>query len=158
MAISINDLASEVEIYDQTVSFDVEVNGEEMEIKYYPYFKPTKINELIEELIWFYQKAKEEGIEIQDKRFPEIVMFFILRHFTDLQFGEPKNAERLFKEFNIVVNSALFKFFSEEAFLSSSVKDVFEKVNDVVKNNEILSAQMQTIVDVNKEVTDEFNK
>ncbi|MGP7815538.1 hypothetical protein ACTXGU_00090 [Niallia sp. 01092] len=157
MAVSIKEIKEEVSVYDEMVSFEVELNNEEREIKFYPYFKPTKINKMIEELSRFFANAEKEKIHIPEEKHPEIVMYFIIRHFTDLKFGAAKKAKTIFQEFNIVINSSVFKILSE-SFPKSSVEEVFERINEVVANTDKLISMQSVVNTMSNEFAAKYKK
>lgn len=157
MAIKFEDIEQEVIVYDEMVEFDVEVNGKEEVVKFYPYFKVEKINELIKEMSEFYANAKTEKIFIKDEEFPDMVMFFIIRHFTDLDFGESVKADILYKQFNVVKNAKLFKLLSE-SFPRESVISVFDNTQELMSQNEVLLKTQEKLMSMNKEMRSKYSK
>lgn len=157
MTIKFEDIEQEVAVYDEMVEFNVEVNGKDEVVKFYPYFKDSKINELIKELSEFYANTKTEKIFIKDEEFPDIVMFFIIRHFTDLEFEKNTKADVLYKQFNVVKNARLFKLLAE-AIPRESVTNVFNKANELMEQAEVLLKTQAKIMEMNKGMRSKYSK
>ncbi|WP_299831213.1 hypothetical protein [uncultured Metabacillus sp.] len=147
--LSISKLKDEAKVFDEFVEIDVDVNGEEYTVKMYPYFKPEKIRDLVNELTEFFQKAKEEKLEIPKIEEDDLIAFFICKHFTDIKFTTSKKVKKIYEEFKLLINSSLFKVLSK-SFPQESVAQVFDRIFEIIETNAVLENKFKQTQEIIK--------
>ncbi|MEH7346012.1 hypothetical protein V7122_19400 [Bacillus sp. JJ1532] len=130
--VSISMLKEDNKIYDEFIEVPVDYDEQEHIIKVYPYFKPTKVQKLVDSLVDFYKSAQEENISIPKEEESDIIAYFIVKFFTDVKFANSKKAKTMYDEFKIVLNAKIFQFIFK-LFPEDSIKEVHERINDVIE-------------------------
>jgi hypothetical protein len=160
--LAISNLKDEVSAYDEYVEFDVNSDSETYTVKMYPFFKPEKIRDLIEDMINFAKKCEEEKIKINDKDEDDLVGFFILKHFTNIKFTKSKKAKKLYEEFKIALNAKMFgeilKAFPEQSILDvqKMLYDHLEMSVKAHKTREEFQERIKGLELENREVFEQF--
>lgn len=144
-------LKDEVSIYDEFVEIPVNSQDKEYIVKMYPYFKPEKVRDLVEEIGEFYLSCEKEKITVSQKEQDDIVGYFITKYFTNMIFTKSKKAKKVYEEFKIAVNSGLFKTLME-AYPKESIMSVYDRIYEVLEANAELESQMQRYQQVLKEL------
>ena len=104
-------------------------------IKLYPYFKPEKIKDCVNEMGLFFKKCEDEKITISKEEEDDIVIFFIIRHFTNLKMSSSEKAKRIYNDFKTVINSDVYRFLVETLPEESIIK-VYDFAFEAIKNTE----------------------
>lgn len=151
--VSIKMLEKEVAMYDEFVEIPVTIQGnsEEYTIKLYPFFKPEKVRELVDELVVFFKAADKEKLIVPQNEEDDIFNFYMVKYFTNLSFTKSKKAKTIYKEFKTAINTSIFKVLIQ-SFPEESKKSVIERIFEVGNESEkfkdmILRAQ-QAIKDL----------
>lgn len=127
---SVSQLQDEVSMYDEFVEIDFTSQGKEYTIKLFPFFKPEKIRDLVNEMIEFFKAAEKEKVEVKQIEEDDLVGYYILKYFTDMKFTKSKKAKNIYAEFKFALNSPLFKQLME-AYPKESVKTVIDRIYEV---------------------------
>jgi hypothetical protein len=138
---SVSQLKDEVSIYDEFVEIPVTAQGTEYIVKMYPYFKPEKVRDLVNELIDFFKAADKEKLVIPKIEEEDLIGYFIIKYFTDMKFTTSKKAKRIYEEFKLALNSDLFKVLME-----TYPKESFDKVWDRIFEVSEASARLESKV------------
>ena len=128
--LKISDIKNENNIYRAKVDVNVYVNGVEHVVKVSPFLKPSKVAELVDELIQFYKKAAKEEITVAEKYEHDVIGYFMLKHFTDLKFTTSKTAYRIYDEFNSIIESPVYRTLLQ-VFPEESIKAVYERIIEI---------------------------
>ncbi|AZV43730.1 hypothetical protein BAOM_3121 [Peribacillus asahii] len=130
--VSIKMLEEETKLYSEHIDIPVTIQGqtEELNIKLYPFFSPTKVRDLVNSLIEFFKAAEKEKVKVDQLDEDDLIGFFIVKYFTNLKFTNSKKASTIYKEFKIAQNSSVFKTLLQ-AFPEESVKSVMERIYEV---------------------------
>ncbi|MGD7047088.1 hypothetical protein FZC83_02395 [Rossellomorea marisflavi] len=158
--LSIAVLEEEIKHYDEVFEVDfVGRNGESYVVKIHPYFKPEKVSATLREAGDFFNKAKEEKLVVPEFEQEDLIMFFIVKQFTNLKFTRSKKAKKVYSEFKIAINTPLFAEIVK-AFPDESLEAVYKRMYEIqektqefqekyVKQAEEVFAEMKT---KNKEI------
>lgn len=120
-------VAQENKIYDEYVEIDVKVGDKDYVIKLYPFFSPSKVKDMLNDVLEFYKLAKEQNLKIKDDEFEVILGYYIIKHFTDIQMTGSKKATVIYKEIKEAVNSRLFDELLK-SIPKESIEYVYEKI------------------------------
>lgn len=118
--------------------------GEDYIVKIYPYFSPTKVNQLMNELSSFYRSVKEEKVAVSDEEFDDIIGYFIVRHFTDITMTKSKKSKALYEEFNALKDSVLFKLIIS-AIPEESIESVYNSVFELIEFSSKFETKMKMV-------------
>lgn len=133
--VSIAMLKEEVKMYDEFIEIPLTLaDGTNYSIKLYPYFKPDKVRDLIDEMTEFIQNCNKEKVEIPKNEEDDLIGYFIVKYFTDLKFTKSKKAKIIYEEFKIALNTEIFKILIE-AFPPESIQKVYERMHEVIEAN-----------------------
>lgn len=135
--VSVNMLKKEVEIYDKFVEIPVNVSdsNEPFVIKLYPYFKPEKIRNCVKEMGLFFKNCEEEKVTFSKEEEDDLVIFFIIRHFTNLKMGSSEKAKKIYGDFRTVINSEIYRILVD-SFPEESINKVHDFAFEAIKNSE----------------------
>jgi hypothetical protein len=129
--LSIADLKEEIKHYDEVFEVDfVGRNGENYVVKIRPYFKPEKVSAALKEVGEFLNKAEEEKLNVPESEHEDLIMFFVVKHFTNLKFSKSKKAKKAYEEFKIAINTPLFAEIIK-AFPDESLESVYKRMYDI---------------------------
>jgi hypothetical protein len=131
---SVAQLQDEVSMYDEFVEIPVTAQGKEYIVKMYPYFKPEKIRDLVNELIEFFKASDKEKVTVQPIEEDDLVGYYIIKYFTDMKFTKSKKAKNIYAEFKLALNSQLFKVLME-TYPQESVQQVYERIYAITEAN-----------------------
>lgn len=137
----VSDLRDEVSMYDEFVEIPVTSQGKEYIVKMYPYFLPEKIRDLVDELVEFIKKCKEENLTIPQREEDDLKGYFIIKYFTDMIFTDSPLAKDIYDEFKIALNSSLFSTLMK-SYPKESIYAVYERINEVIQ----ASAEIETML------------
>jgi hypothetical protein len=149
--LSISQLKDEVSIYDEFIEIPVTMNEKEYAVRMYPYFKPEKIRDLVNELHDFLNVAKQEKLVIPPIEEDDLVGYFIVKYFTNLTATKSKKAKAIYNEFKIALNSKLFKVLIE-AFPKDSIGEVYDRIYEVIKADAELKDKFSAMQNVYKNI------
>jgi hypothetical protein len=122
--LTLGKINKEAKKYNETELFEFS-NGETLKV--YPYFRPSKVEEMLEEYGEKLQIFEEElGEKIDDKFSVYYLHFLCIKYFTDLEKIIPSEPEKQLKAFNSLVNTFYFKEIIEEAFLKEEIAKVWD--------------------------------
>lgn len=160
----VSQLQDEVSIYDEYVEIPVTAQGKEYTVKMYPYFKPEKIRDLVNELIEFFKAADKEKVEVKPIEEDDLVGYYIIKYFTDMVFTKSKKAKNIYAEFKLALNSQLFKVLME-TYPKESIQQVYERIFAITEastNFENKFKEMQEMIKnlplENREVIEKLGK
>lgn len=146
--LSISMIKDEVKMFDEYIDIPFTAQGKEVNVRLYPFFSPTAIRDMVNDLAEFFRNAKKEKVKYKDEEFDDIVGYFILRHFTDIKFTKSKKAKTLYDEFKIIVNSQVFKVLLE-TIPKESIKAVYDRIFEIIE----LSAEFENrIKEIQKQI------
>lgn len=137
--------------YNETVELPVDVSGTEYIINIYPFFKPEKVNAMLNELVEFFANARSEGVKLKDEDFDGLIGFYIVKHFTDIKITNSKKAKRIYQEYKTAINSKLF-----DVILKNIPEESMEYVYDKVFELQELNAKLENQIKRYKEALDEL--
>jgi hypothetical protein len=159
--LSVSQLKDEVSMYDEFVEIDVNVNGTDYVVKMYPYFKPEKVRDLVNELIEFFKASEKEKLDIPSIEEDDLIGYYIIKYFTDMKFTSSKKAKKIYEEFKLVLNSDLFKVLME-TIPKKSFEKVIDRIFEVRDASMLLQdkfkAAQENIKNLNLENKDIFEK
>jgi hypothetical protein len=140
--ISLVDIKKDVKKYDQQKRIDL---NEDTFVVIYPHFSPSKMAELIKEMVTDKLRAEEAGIDFDKVNMSDWFLFNIIYKFADL--GIPSKIEKKVQAFNVLID---WEYFGQviEAFPQESIK-AFEKAFLQFKDN------LDVILDNKELVNDE---
>ncbi|MGM7720490.1 hypothetical protein [Metabacillus sp. Hm71] len=136
--------------YKEYLTIDVDVNGENHEVKIYPYFAPEKVAKLRDDFIEFIRNTKKEKVEVDDNEWSDIIGYFIIKHFTDIAMTTSKKAKTIYAEYKQVINSTVTEFILKQ-FPVESILYVHDKINEISEMEEKLIGRIKN---VQKEIKD----
>jgi hypothetical protein len=148
---SVSQLQDEVSIYDEYVEIPVVAQGKEYMVKMYPYFKPEKIRDLVNELIQFFQAAEKEKVVIQPIEEEDLIGYYIIKYFTDMKFTKSKKAKNIYSEFKLALNSQLFKVLME-TYPQESIQQVYERIFNIGEAKEMFESKFQEAQEMIKDL------
>lgn len=96
------------------------------------YFRPSKVQTLLEEYSEQINYAQTNGIEISEQTLHDYLYFLMIKHFTTLGKDIADDFETQIAQLEWLVDSDYFKPIVEEAFLKEEVMKVFDKTTDVL--------------------------
>jgi hypothetical protein len=111
-----------------------------------PFFKPQKISLMVEDLAFVITDAEELGVNFDDHHFIDLLNFFIIKHFTDINL--PNDTKKLIQGFIEIVNSEYYEPIMN-AFPHDEIVQVYDKV---LKSTEIAAQLENKIRDFQKQV------
>jgi hypothetical protein len=124
--LTLGKINKEAKKYNETELFEFS-NGETLKI--YPYFRPSKVEEMLEEYGQNLQVFEEElGRPLNDKTTTYYLYFMCIKHFTDLEKIIPSEPEKQLKVFESLLDTFYFQELSEEAFLKEEIAKVWDVV------------------------------
>lgn len=138
--VSIDMIANENKVYDEHIDIPVTLNGQELNIKLFPFFRPQEVANLVDGMIEFYKSASTEKVNMPQHEESDFVMFNIVKHFTDLKFSKSKKAKKTYEEFKIAIDSKIFKLLAK-SFPEDSILDVYERIQEIKEAKEKLQTK-----------------
>lgn len=147
----VSQLQDEVSMYNEYVEIDVTAQGQDYIVKLYPYFAPTKIRDLVNELHEFFQAADKEKLTVAPIEEDDLVGYFICKYFTDMGFTKSKKAKAIYEEFKLAQNSKLFKVLLE-TYPKESVESVYERIYEVIEASAELENKFKQMQDMIKKL------
>jgi hypothetical protein len=135
----------ENKLYEEFIEIPVTAQGLEYIVKLFPFFSPEKIRDLVKDLVEFCKAAVSDNIHIDDIEQSDVVGYFILKHFTDVKFSKSKKAKNIYAEFKAVLNAKVFQDILK-SFPESSVNDVWNRIHEVLAENEKVQKRMENKV------------
>jgi hypothetical protein len=158
----VSQLKDEISIFDEFVEIPVSSQDKEYIVKMYPYFKPERIRDLVNELVDFYKLCDKEKVSIPQIEQDDLIGYFIVKYFTNMIFTKSKKAKKIYEEFKLTLNSQLFKTLME-TYPKDSIQSVYERIYQVIEVNAELQNQFkqyqETLKDLpleNREVFEQF--
>jgi disulfide oxidoreductase YuzD len=119
------------------------------------HFRDSKIMDFVNEFLTDSEKARADGIDIDEVFFP-YVMIIMIKHFTNIQTPEEVNEKIAF--IKMLVDNELFKPVIS-ALPADQVEKAFTKVEEVAKEKDsllyVLNAQLEAMEEAQRE---EFEK
>ncbi|MEC1155637.1 hypothetical protein [Cytobacillus horneckiae] len=141
-----NMLKKEVQNFYRYLEFPLSYEDNEYLVRMYPFFKPEKINNLLNKMAVFFKTAKEENVKIDPNHEADIVSYYILREFTDIQFTASKKPKTIYDEFKIILNSPICQKLLK-SFPKESIEQVYDRIHEVIEMNDKIKEQRKLIVD-----------
>ncbi|MBD1379219.1 hypothetical protein [Metabacillus arenae] len=140
--LSMSVIKEDAKQYDEFIEIPVTAQGKEYIVKLWPFFSPTSVNKLINELIEFKKKADEEKLKIEDKSWDDLIGYFIVRHFTDIKMTKSKKAKTIYDEFKSAINSKLFEIILK-SIPEESMMFVHGKIMELAEMNAKLQERVR---------------
>ncbi len=144
--------------YNEVIEEDFEIDGEDYTIRIYPYFKPEKIKDLLNERQEFLNKCHEENIELQDDEISDFLGYLIIKYFTNIKTTTSRKAKTIYKDFKTLLNHEIYLPLLN-VFPEKSIRKVqemlFERTETYIKLEEEIRKQQEKIKDLpleNREV------
>lgn len=154
-----SDLKKETDIYNEFVVLSPEYDGETFDIKIYPFFSPTKIKDMIQEYSEFINSLKEAKIKIDiESEHGDILAYFIIRNFTDIETTKSKSANTIYKEYKMSLDSKLIKeiirMIPENSM--NSIYEYVQEINDALDKINSMNTDLPLEKLENKELIQEI--
>lgn len=137
----------------------IDFAGTDYYINIYPYFSPTKIKDMYEDLADTMKKSKEMNIDIKDSYIQEFLLFFVIKHFSDLY--TPKKTKELIQFFIEFINTdyyqLIIKEYNQEEInkVISKLFEVYGTSSDIEKTTKNLKEQIEIIKEKEEELVNE---
>lgn len=147
--LSMKVIADDNKKYKEQVELPVTAQGQEFLVTFHPYFSPTKIKKLVDELILFYQNAKKEKVNPNEDEFDDLVAYFIIRTFTNIKMTTSKKAKTIYEEYKSAIDSTLFQL-----ILSTIPEESIMEVHKRILQSIELSGRLESKVKMVKEEID----
>lgn len=107
-----------------------------------PYFKPEKISVLLESLAADISDAEDEGIEVNDFNFVDLILYYITKVFSDLHI--PTDPKRNFQFFRDFINSSYFPTIMQ-SYPEEELQKVFDKAHDTLEQYEYFKTKIKNM-------------
>lgn len=101
------------------------------ELKFYPFFKVSVIEELIQELAEKINYANEKGIEINDTFMLHYINFLCIKYFTHLKNSISEEFEKQIQEMEWLIDTGYYSKIINEVFLAQELHKVMDTVTDI---------------------------
>ena len=101
------------------------------ELKFYPFFKMSVIEELLKELAQKMNYANEKGIEINDTFIFNYINFLCIKYFTHLKDSISDEFEKQLEEMEWLIEEGYYAQIINEAFLPQELYKVIDAVTDM---------------------------
>lgn len=142
----VSQLKDEVSMYDEFVEIPVTSQNKEYIVKMYPFFKPERIRDLVNEMSEFYKACEKEKFTFPEIEQDDLVGYFIVKYFTNMKFTKSKKVKSIYDEFKLALNSQLFKTLME-SYPKESIQSVYERIYSIFEANVTLQNQMKELQD-----------
>lgn len=118
--LTLTDIKNEIKVFDQKKRVDL---SDDFYVVIYPHFSPTKLTELIKEMVTDKLRAEEAGLDFEKINIADWVLFSIIYKFADL--GIPSEIKKKIQAFAQLIDS---KYFGKiiESFPKESIKEFEE--------------------------------
>ncbi|PLR99647.1 hypothetical protein [Bacillus sp. T33-2] len=139
--LTLNDIKNENKVFSQKKKIEL---SDDYHVFIYPHFSPTKIAELIKEMVTDKIRAEDAGINFNEIHMADWVLYNIIYKFTDL--GIPSEIKKKVQAFAYLVDSQYFGTIIE-SFPQESIKkftDSFAKFKenfDLVMKSQDMSVE-----------------
>jgi hypothetical protein len=137
------DIKNQNKVYEQKQRIEL---SDEFHLFIYPHFSPTKISELIKEMVTDGQRATEAGIDFDKINMGDWFMFNVIYKFADL--GIPSEIKKKVQAFTYLIDSDFFGKIVE-SFPQESIKKLEESFLRFQANFELLLKENGLITDEN---------
>lgn len=121
------------EIKKQAKSLDqmetTQLEGDK-DLHFYPVFKETIIQELLEELQQNFIYANENNIELKESMIYSYTLFLCIKYFTHLKKDIPDTFEEQVEAMQWLVDTGYFKEIVEEVFDKKELNKIWDKITD----------------------------
>lgn len=141
--LTISHIKNDNKRYKESVSIDIDVNGEPHEIKIYPFFSPQKVADLRDDFYSFLSLAKKEKVEIEIAG-SDIIGYYVIKHFTDVSMTTSKKADYIYKEIKEVLNSKVAEFILKQ-FPQESMSYLYDKIYEIAELDDKLSNEIKRV-------------
>lgn len=142
--LSVSVLREENKIYDEYVEIPVISQNKEYIIKLYPFFPPEKIKSLVISLAEFFHNAEKEKVKLEAKFEDDLVMYYIVKYFTDIKFSKSKKAKSIYDEFKSVINSKVYKEMVK-LFPEQSISEVYDQIFETLDSSALLKEKFKDV-------------
>ena len=149
--VSANMLKPEADLHKEYVEIPVDVPGSDdiHIIKLYPSFSPEKIRDCVKEMAEFFNNCTKEKTTYKKEEEHDILLFFVVRHFTNLKMSKSKKSKKIYDDFKPVVNTELFRLLAK-SFPQSSIDKVYDYAEQVIE----ATAKLENKLKSNQELID----
>lgn len=120
----------ETKKYDESIMHEF-ANGELLKV--YPYFRPSTIEKLLEELQVRLKHIHEANAQLKEMELYHFVLFLCVKYFTALKSDiedkrEKEDSARLIAQFRAFIDSTYYSELVNEVFVPSETAKVWDKV------------------------------
>lgn len=145
--LTLTDIKNENKVYEQKKRIEL---SDDFHVFIYPHFSPSKIAELIKEMITDPQRATEAGLNFDKINMGDWFLFNIIYKFADL--GIPSEIKKKVQAFTYIIDSMYF-----EQIINAFPEESIKKVNDAfLRFKENFDLLMKENGLVNDETIDEL--
>jgi N-glycosylase/DNA lyase len=144
--LSMQVIKEDVKKYDEFIELPVKAQGNEYIVKIYPFFKPEKVRDMLNEMIGFYRNCEKEKVNVKDEEFDDIVGYFIVKHFTNIKTTTSEKAKKIYEEFKVAINSQLFEVILK-TLPEESIQYVYNKIFEIIELNAKLQNKIKKFQD-----------
>jgi hypothetical protein len=145
--LTLADIKNENKVYEQKKRIEL---SDDFHVFIYPHFSPSKIAELIKEMITDQQRATEAGLNFDKINMGDWFLFNIIYKFADL--GIPSEIKKKVQAFTYIIDSKYF-----EQIINAFPEESIKKVNDAfLRFKENFDLLMKENGLVNDETIDEL--
>ncbi|PGZ96946.1 hypothetical protein COE51_16375 [Bacillus pseudomycoides] len=147
--LSMKEIKADSQKYNEYI--EIPLQDDKYVVKVYPYFSPSKVSVLLNDLTNFYRNATEEKVNLNSENFDDILGYFIVRHFSDIKMTKSKKAKMIFEEFKLAQNSTLFELILK-SIPEESIDYLFGKVYELIEFSAKLETRLKLAQDQMKNV------
>jgi hypothetical protein len=126
--LTLADIKNQIKVYEQKQRIEL---SDDFHLFIYPHFSPSKIGELIKEMVTDPQRAKDAGIDFDEINMGDWFLFNVIYKFADL--GIPSEIKKKVQAFSYLVDS---EFFGKiiDSFPQESIHKIEESFNNFQEN------------------------
>lgn len=124
--LKLTEIKREAKSLDQKETIQLD-NGKDLH--FYPIFKETIVQELLEEMQEKFLYINENGIELKDSTIFNFTLFYCIKYFTHLRKDIPDEFEKQIEVMTWMIDTKLFKEIIE-IFDNKEINKVWDKITD----------------------------
>lgn len=118
--LTLTDIKNENKVYEQKKRIEL---SDDFHVFIYPNFSPTKIREVIKEILTDPQRAKDAGLNFDDINMGDWFLFNVIYKFAEL--GIPSDIKKKVQAFTYLIDSKYY-----EQIINAFPKDSIKKINE----------------------------
>lgn len=117
----------------------------EYTIKFYPYFKPERIENMFKQLQKDLNEMNVDGeVKVEDNHLPLFVIYHIIKEFSNLPLSNSKDVNKRIAYFYKFINTDYFKLV-EQHILQDEFNKVWDNLIEIMKANEKINRMAKKI-------------